>query len=235
MGEQFREEVPTGSAHPPLSDLDSRQRSARILEEVKGLALPPFEKALIAATRLHDGQFRKMSEESRGEPIPYISHLLAVVGLVMEGGATEQMLIAALLHDSVEDQQAAYADIAAVFGNRVSEIVRGCTDEDAADPGYERSAGNSWPRKQIYLEHLRAEEDSDIVRVALADRLHNARSVLADYRSLGDRLWHRFNVGKERQLEYYQALAQIFHSKLPGDSQARELDLTVREIVKISA
>lgn len=184
----------------------------------------------MAAARLHEGQTRK------GSNIPYLSHLLAVAGLVQEAGGDEEMVMAALLHDSVEDQGAEYEDLERVFGIRVTGIVRGCTDVGEADSSdEERTPENSLRRKRQYLEHLRKEDRSDVLRVSLADKLHNARAILSDYRSLGDEVWSRFNVGKEGQLWYYKELAKVFSSKLPGDGQARELSAAVSTLIALTA
>ena len=208
-----------------LSEEDNRQRAHRILTEVRELDLSFMEKALVAATRLNEGQTRK------GSQIPYISHLMAVAALVHEAGGDEEMAAAALLHDSVEDQEADYADIEALFGPRVSEIVKGCTDVGATDSSEdEHTVENSWRRKQKYLEQLKDEKDGGVLRVSLADKLHNARSILSDYRSVGDELWGRFNVGKQGQLDYYEALAEILGSKLPADAQAKELRIVVDDL-----
>lgn len=205
-------------------------RARRIFEEVGRLPQSPLEKAFAASARLHEGQIRKGSE------IPYLSHLVAVAGLVQEAGGDEEMVIAALLHDSVEDQGADYEDLERVFGRRVSEIVRGCTDVGAADASdEERSPESSMRRKRQYLEHLENEDRRDVLRVSLADKLHNARAILSDYQRLGDKLWDRFNVGKEDQLWYYKKLAKIFLSKFPGDSQARELAGTVSALAAKAA
>jgi len=85
-----------------------------------------FEEALVFATQLHAGQTRK------GTTIPYISHLLAVTAIVLEHGGDEDEAIAALLHDSIEDQGGASTreEIRRRFGDRVVEIVDGCTDTD---------------------------------------------------------------------------------------------------------
>lgn len=179
-----------------------------------------FEKALIYASRLHKDQVRK------GTRTPYITHLLAVAAIVGENGGTEDEVVAALLHDAPEDQggEVVLEDIRARFGDEVAEIVAGCTDtyEDPKPPWRER--------KERYLDHLAGAPDS-VRLVSSADKLHNARSVLSDYRVLGESLWTRFNGGREGTLWYYRAVAD----SLQGDgSVAEELDRVVREMERLA-
>lgn len=166
---------------------------------------PRFEEAFGFAARLHAGQLRK------GTGIPYVAHLLAVAGLVLEDGGDEDEAIAALLHDAAEDQggAAVLGEIRERFGDRVAAIVRDCSDtlEQPKPP---------WrPRKEAYLRRL-GSAPPDVLRVALADKLHNARSVLADLRTLGPALWGRFNAPRDDQLWYFRALVDLFARRKPG-------------------
>ena len=177
-----------------------------------------FEEALVYAVRLHATQCRK------GTDIPYVSHLLAVASLVLEAGGTEDEAIAALLHDGPEDQGglATLQEIHDRFGLRVSEMVAACSDTfEAVKPPWQQ-------RKQQYLDHL--VDTSDSVRlVSCADKLHNARAILADYRQHGEILWDRFNANREDILRYYRELARIFVQRGPGQL-ASELSLVVEQL-----
>ena len=175
-----------------------------------------FERALIYASRLHKDQVRK------GTSTPYITHLLAVASIVGENGGTEDEVVAALLHDGPEDQggEATLEEINARFGEEVAQIVDGCTDtyEDPKPPWRER--------KERYLAHLAGASDS-VRLVSSADKLHNARTVLSDYRLQGEDLWTRFNGKREGTLWYYRAIADT----LPGESPiVEELDGVVTEL-----
>ena len=166
---------------------------------------PRFVDALAFAMEAHGGQTRK------GGDIPYVSHLLGVASLVLEAGGDEDMAIAGLLHDTIEDTKVTARDIEASFGPRVAAIVEGCTD----------TAENPKPpwrsRKERYLDHLRAPDTSvDVLTVSRADKLHNARSMLLDYRQLGAAFWSRFNADVEEQLWYLSSLVDIFTARLPG-------------------
>jgi (p)ppGpp synthase/HD superfamily hydrolase len=167
-----------------------------------------FLDAVAMAQEVH-GRFRRAGTE-----IPYMAHLLVVTGLVIEDGGDEDQAIAALLHDAVEDAggRSMLERIRRTFGRRVAEIVEGCSDsidDDADDPWVER--------KRRYLEHLPEVTDDAVLRVSLADKVHNARSLVRDYRREGNRLWERFEEKTAtEQLWYYGALLEFFSRRRPG-------------------
>jgi (p)ppGpp synthase/HD superfamily hydrolase len=182
---------------------------------------PQFESALSFATRLHARQVRKETD------IPYISHLIAVAGLVLENGGDRDQAIAALLHDAIEDCPKHYpggvtglrANIKAEFGDTVLSIVEGCTDaETIPKPPYRE-------RKERYIAHLE-HVAPEVLLVSCADKLHNARAIVADLRVMGESLFARFNGGREGTLWYYETLAQVFSRRGPK-SLAEELRRTV--------
>lgn len=143
-----------------------------------------------------------------------MAHLLVVCGLVLEDGGDEDQAIAAILHDAAEDGggRPVLKRIERSFGVRVAEIVEGCTDNLDGDPE------EPWiGRKRRYLEHLPAVGDEAVLRVALADKVHNARSLVRDYREEGPVLWDRFtNKTPREQLWYYGALVDFFERHRPG-------------------
>lgn len=177
-----------------------------------------FERALLFATRKHAGQMRK------GTPAPYISHLMGVAGLVLEAGGDEDLAIAALLHDVVEDCGGApmLKEVRRRFGKRVAHVVEGCTDTDL-DPK------PPWrQRKEDYVEHLRT-ADADVRLVSAADKLHNSRHILADYYEVGESIWDRFNGGRDGTLWYYRALLKEFRRRKPN-RLVNELERVVTEL-----
>jgi (p)ppGpp synthase/HD superfamily hydrolase len=177
-----------------------------------------FEEALVYATRLHAQQMRN------GTQVPYVSHLLAVSSLVLEAGGGEDEAIAALLHDGPEDQggRATLEEIRRLFGGPVAGIVAECSDTlESKKPPWQQ-------RKEAYLRHLPAASGSARL-VSCADKLHNARAILADYRAHGDLLWDRFNAGRDDILWYYSELARIFSAHGPPQL-ARELVLVVDQL-----
>jgi GTP pyrophosphokinase len=182
-----------------------------------------FEFALAFAARLHSAQVRK------GTDTPYVAHLLAVAAIVLEHGGTEDEAVAALLHDAIEDQggDPTRQTIRRLFGDGVAEIVDGCTDADTLPKPPWRE------RKESYVAHVRHAEPS-VRLVSAADKLHNARSILADLRTCGDELWSRFKGGREGTLWYYRALVEAY-SATGRTPLVEELDRTVTEIERIAS
>jgi (p)ppGpp synthase/HD superfamily hydrolase len=182
-----------------------------------------FEHAVAYATRIHAAQARK------GTGIPYLTHLLGVASLVMENGAeSEDEVIGALLHDAAEDQggRPRLADIRERFGDVVAHIVDACTDtyEDPKPPWRER--------KEKYVAHVRervgSRADGPALRVSLADKLSNTRSILADVRESGEAVFERFSGKRDGTLWYYAALVDAFRG-FPN-RMVDELDRTVGEL-----
>ena len=158
-----------------------------------------FEAALVYAHQVHQNQRRK------GTGIPYIAHILGVAALAMEYGATEDEAIGALLHDAAEDGggEATLAEIRARFGDAVADIVLGCSDSLVEDPEDKLP----WrERKENYLAHLEHATPS-VLLVSAADKLHNVRSIMRDYREHGTEIWERFQGRRDGTLWYYETVA----------------------------
>jgi len=187
---------------------------------------PRFEDALIYALHVHAGQTRKQTS------VPYAAHLLAVAALVLEDGGDEDQAIGALLHDAAEDAggQGRVDDVRARFGAQVAEIVEGCSDSFSG-PG-ERKA--PWAeRKRAYVERLRTEPEH-VVRVSVADKLHNAGAMLRDLRSEGPGLWDRFTTKSAGdQIGYYRAVLEAVRGRF-ASPMVGELERTVAEIAALS-
>ena len=175
-----------------------------------------FSEALAFSADRHRDQIRK------GTEIPYVSHLLAVASIVLEHGGSEDEAIAALLHDAVEDRKATAGEISARFGEGVAGIVLGCSDTDQHPKPPWRA------RKEQYIDHLATASPSTLL-VSAADKLHNARAILADYREIGDRLWQRFNPDADT-LWYYRALVVAFRASAAPAALVDELDRVVSEL-----
>ncbi len=182
-----------------------------------------FEQALLFAARKHAGQTRKASQ------VPYIAHLLGVASLVLEAGGDEDLAIAALLHDVVEDcgGMPMLKEVRRRFGKRVAHIVDGCTDayEEPKPPWYER--------KGKYLQRLQTEDD-EVRLVSAADKLHNVGTILRDYREVGESIWERFRGKRDGTLWYYRALADEFGRTKPN-RLVKELERVVRELEREAA
>jgi GTP pyrophosphokinase len=161
-----------------------------------------FTSALTYACELHRTQARK------GTQIPYVAHLLSVAALVLEHGGSEDEAIGALLHDAVEDQGGppTAAAIRERFGTTVAGIVAETSDTDQVPKPPWRE------RKLNYIAHVRSASPSARL-VSAADKLHNARAILEDYRVHREDLWNRFNAGgKDNVLWYYDELLAAFES-----------------------
>jgi len=179
---------------------------------------PRLQRAFRYAAEQHDGQTRKQTA------VPYLSHLMAVSSLVLEAGGDEDMAIAALLHDVVEDcgGMPRLREIRRKFGQRVARIVEGCTD----------SFGEPKPewmeRKKDYLREVK-QADAETRLVSASDKLHNVRTILADYRRDGEAIWKRFTGKKEGTLWYYRALSDEYQRRAPNRI-TRELEIAVRQL-----
>lgn len=184
-----------------------------------------FSDALGLAADLHAQQLRK------GTRIPYVAHLLGVASIALHHGADEDEAIAALLHDSIED---APADLGAAgvrswlrfrFGDRVLNIVEGCTDTDVVPKPAWRV------RKEAYVAHL-AQQTASVILVSASDKLHNASAILSDYREVGEDLWSRFNpeAGKAGTTGYYRGLVTAYRTSGLHPALIGKLDRVVTEL-----
>jgi (p)ppGpp synthase/HD superfamily hydrolase len=182
---------------------------------------PRLQRAFRYAAEKHAGQTRKQTA------VPYLSHLMAVASLVLEAGGDEDMAIAALLHDVVEDcgGMPRLREIRKQFGPRVAKIVEGCTD----------SFGEPKPewieRKKDYLREVK-HADAETRLVSASDKLHNVRTILADYRQDGEAIWRRFSGKKEGTLWYYRALSDEYRRRNPNRI-TRELEIAVAELERV--
>ncbi|GAA6622106.1 HD domain-containing protein [Scytonema sp. NUACC26] len=180
-----------------------------------------FEEALVYAAQLHAQQIRKITG------VPYISHLLSVAALVIEDGGSEDEAIAALLHDAIEDRGGAKTGevIRQKFGDKVADIVESCTESDIVPkPPWQEC-------KQKYLENIR-NSSPEVLRVALADKLHNARSNLFEWYTYGEKAWNKEQ--RERTLWFYRSVIEV--AQLLGVSSflLEELERVVKQLEAFS-
>ena len=189
-----------------------------------------FSAALQLTAELHASQHRK------GTDTPYLAHLLAVAAIVLEYGGDEDTAIAALLHDSIEDRSYLFSGgsddlrsyLEARFGPKVLSIVEECTDADTIPkPPWQA-------RKEAYIASI-AHKSPEGLLVSCADKLHNTRSLVRDYKLFGDASWERFTGGKEGSLWYYQSLVAAFEQN-PASPQGlvRELKTTVEQLLELT-
>jgi GTP pyrophosphokinase len=187
-----------------------------------------FDSALHYATRHHSLQLRK------GTPVPYTAHLLAAASLVLEMHGSEDEAIGALLHDVVEDGGGTRAlkEIESMFGADVAAMV--LANSDSVDPD---ERGSWYERKRAYIDGFPSKPPAAL-RVSLADKLHNARSILTDYRTHGDALWERFGQGQGIATRiYYRELANAFERERDrmGEAAGPYVDELRRTVDAITA
>jgi GTP pyrophosphokinase len=183
-----------------------------------------LQRAFAFASQIHATQVRK------GTTVPYLAHVMSVAALVLEHGGREDAAIAGLLHDAVEDSADGAGTETAIrldFGDHVADIVLGCSDAI----GVAGQAKQPWrERKTAYLRRLAAEQGPDVLLVSACDKLHNARTILADLRVIGPALWDRFNEkDPAAQVWYYQSLADSYAGRVPA-SLHDELTRVLAEI-----
>jgi GTP pyrophosphokinase len=183
-----------------------------------------FQRAFTVASEIHARQLRK------GTAIPYVSHLMSVAALVLEHGGDEDAAISGLLHDAIEDSgdgAATEARIRREFGARVADTVVGCSDAVAV-PGEAKAPWRE--RKERYIRHLAGETAPRVLLVSACDKLHNARSLVADLRASGAAVWERFSQRDPAEhLWYYQSLAGCYAGRVPG-GLAAELNRVLADL-----
>ncbi len=188
-----------------------------------------FDRALVFASALHRQQLRK------GSDTPYVAHLLGAASIALEHGANEDEAIAALLHDSIEDQGGEDAEslrrqLRNEFGEAVLAIVEGCTDTDVSPKPPWRE------RKEDYVAHLESASRS-VLLVSASDKLYNARAIVADLGIHGSSVWKRFQGGRDGSLWYYSSLAAAFKRRLPSalSDQLEAMVAEMREIASVDS
>ncbi len=149
-----------------------------------------IEEAIEIAAQAHDGQFRK------GTQTPYITHPYAVGLILMDVGCSESVVIAGILHDTVEDTDLTLDCIRNSFGSIVADIVDGCSENKSL----------RWrERKTERIEALKS-ASTEVCLVTCADKLHNLRTVISEYDDIGEEVWDRFHGGIEAQEWYYRSV-----------------------------
>jgi len=181
-----------------------------------------FDEALAYASNLHRHQTRKHST------IPYVAHLLAVCGLVLEHGGDEEQAIAALLHDGPEDQggEAPLAQIRSRFGEQVADLVAACSEPL-------HHGKSAWQeRKEAFLGHLATVPIRPLL-IITADKVHNARCIVSDHAVIGGEIFNRFNGGVAGTKWYYRQLVTALGSRAPA-ALAAELAGLAEQIAGLS-
>ncbi len=162
---------------------------------------PKVKKAFYLASRIHKDQKRKLLD------VPYITHLVGVAWSLSEFISDEDIICAAFLHDSVEDQNYTLEEISAEFNDRVMKIVADLT-EDKKFTGYKK--------KEAYINHLKTVSDDALI-VCVADKIDNMNSIVETFVNEGEIPWHQFTTPKEKMVEYYEKIFEIANKRLSND------------------
>ena len=161
--------------------------------------------AIEFAAKAHAGQYRK------GTKIPYIIHPLSVAKILIDFDCTTEIIIAGILHDTLEDTIVTFADIVKLFGRHIARIVESVSEPDRSD---------TWEnRKRYTIEHLKT-APTEVLLVSCADKLDNIRSTIDEFTRIGDAVWFRFNRPRKQQRWYNQSLADVFMSRIDGEPGA---------------
>lgn len=171
--------------------------------------------AIQFASAAHAGQYRK------GTRVPYLIHPLRVAAILLEAGCAEDLAVAAVLHDTLEDCFVSPDQIRHLFGARIAELVAGASEPDKSLP---------WEnRKQHTIEFLRTAGDDQLL-VSLADKLDNIRSIREDLALHGELAWRRFRRGRDKQRWYYENLAAVFTDRCTSGTGARLAAIFASEV-----
>lgn len=184
-----------------------------------------IQKAINLATEKHQDQFRK------GDKLPYIVHPFSVAWMLADAGETEEVVVAGLLHDILEDVPGySYEQMKQEFGERVATIVKDVSEDK--DPNVESDERATWEeRKQKYLDHLRNASNGALC-VSVADKIHNLRSMKSAYQTRGEDLWKEFNSPPEKKLWFYEEVLKIAEEKTPGHVLTNGLKEALQEMKK---
>ena len=186
---------------------------------------PAYARAVEYASKVHASQVRK------GTSVPYVAHLLGVSSLVLEAGGDEELAIAGLLHDAAEDHggEDRLVDIAERFGERVSQVVRECSDSLAAEDELKAD----WEdRKRAHLERLHGSTDDTLV-VWTADKVHNGRAMATDLEVHGHAVLSKFHASPAQILWYYRENLRLAESRAVRESLVVPLRVAVDRLVTL--
>ncbi|MFZ4439886.1 MAG: HD domain-containing protein [Syntrophales bacterium] len=175
-------------------------------------------KAIEFAAKAHSGQYRK------GTKLPYIVHPLGVAKILIEYGCPEQLIVAGILHDTVEDTPVTLDDVKKTFGWDIADLVEAASEPDKSD---------EWENRKKHTIGMLKSLSRDAAILVLADKVDNIRAIREDLERNGESLWDRFNRPKEKQKWYYESLASAFSSKLTDENSLPLVDLFRHEVIKV--
>lgn len=160
------------------------------------LGFDMINKAIAVAAKAHESHYRKVTND------PYIVHPFEVALILQENGASQEVIVAGILHDTLEDTDLTKEDIRAIFGDGILNLVLEASEE------LEGRESRPWNERKLYtVEHLK-KASRQVKMITCADKLSNIRSMIKGYREMGDKLWDKFNAPYEKQKWYYHGLVQ---------------------------
>jgi (p)ppGpp synthase/HD superfamily hydrolase len=175
-----------------------------------------FHNAIIFAARKHKDQLRK------GTDIPYIAHIMEVMQILIENNCSEEIVIAGILHDTLEDTKTTTDEIRRQFGSEILSIVQSETEDKSLD----------WlERKSLSITHLFSADIATKV-VCCADKLSNIRSIYADLQEIGEKVWERFNAPKDDIQLYYERIIKAL-SEISDADMYKELENLVNDVFTV--
>jgi (p)ppGpp synthase/HD superfamily hydrolase len=180
---------------------------------------PKLYDAITLAAKAHHGQVRK------GTEIPYIVHPLAVAGILIRANCPETLVIAGILHDTVEDTSFTVEDIRSRFGREVADLVLALSEPDKQAAWEERKAHT--------IEFLENQMSDEVLLVALADKLDNMRAIREGLESDGEAFWQRFNRPRENQKWYYQQLSGVFERRISAGAGVALAQAFKLEVIRV--
>lgn len=182
---------------------------------------PRIQYAINRAAELHNGQMRKVSN------VPFFTHPFGVAIILSGYTEDEDVIIAGLLHDVLEDvPKYSYNHMKKEFGERIANMVRGVTEEKS--PRTKKTAKETWmDRKATYLKKLK-KDTYEAMMISAADKMHNLRSMMDEYKESGEAIWKRFNAPEERKLWFYGEVLSVLKARLKNPI-VKELEKTYEE------
>ena len=186
-----------------------------------------ISKAIIISARAHEGQYRKGSTNN-----PYVEHPFSVALISQKYIDDEEVFVAALLHDILEDvsdKKYSRADMQRDFGATVLGIVEDVTEPDITEPTEE-----AWlERKQSYIDHLAEVNDIRPLIVSTADKIHNMSEIIREYENVGSRVWSFFNVDRKREIWFYESVLAVLKAKVIPQDAVEEYEEKLAKLKKL--
>ncbi len=181
-----------------------------------------LDRAIALAARAHETQLRK------GSKVPYIHHPVMVGMVLARAGFDDEVVVAGILHDVVEDQDVTLEEIDAQFGGTIAHLVGDVTEQKTEAGSDEKRPWRT--RKEEQLEHLRHMSVAGAA-VKAADALHNCLCTVSDYDREGTTVWTRFNAGRADQVWYYSSVSRLVRERLGDHPLALELEAAVARLL----